>query len=94
VAIDGRVTDELKLEGLARDVIRLVQNARKDAGLDLTDKIALHLHTEGELAKAIALHRPAIAAATQAVEWPDAAPAAVSSLTLEGQKLTLSLRKM
>ncbi|CAN5126975.1 isoleucine--tRNA ligase [soil metagenome] len=66
VAIDGRVTDELKLEGLARDVIRLVQNARKDAGLELLDKIGLYLRSEGDVQKAIDAHQTAINVATQA----------------------------
>ena len=41
VAIDTAVTPELRREGLAREVIRLVQDARKNDGLDVTDRIAL-----------------------------------------------------
>ena len=54
-------------------MIRQVQDARKNAGLDLPDKIALHLGTESdELAQAIAAHKDAIATETQATEWSDA----------------------
>ena len=57
VAINTTITEELKLEGLARVVIRQVQDTRKNAGLDLLDKIALHLQPgSDELAKAIAAH--------------------------------------
>jgi isoleucyl-tRNA synthetase len=97
VALDTRITDELKLEGLARDVIRQVQDGRKTANLDLADKIALHLATNGDLARAIAAHRDAIATATQAVEWSDAplnGAAHTTTVKVEGHDLTISLRKV
>jgi isoleucyl-tRNA synthetase len=97
VAIDARLTDELKLEGLSRDVIRFVQDGRKTAGLDMADRIALHLGAAGDLAAAIAAHRPAIATATQAVEWADAplnGSAHTTTVKVEGQELTISLRKV
>ncbi len=50
VAVSTTITEELKLEGLARDVVRQVQDARKKAELDLLDKIAIHLAAGGELA--------------------------------------------
>ncbi len=43
VAIDTTLTDELVLEGLARDFIRAVQNARKAAGFEVSDHIAILL---------------------------------------------------
>ena len=98
VAIDGRITDALKLEGLARDVIRQVQESRKSAGLNLADKIALHLCPSSEqLGAAILAHQPAIATATQAAEWADAplnGDAHTATVKIEGQDLTISLRKV
>ena len=41
VVLDTAVTPELAEEGLARDLVRAVQQARRDAGLDVTDRIAL-----------------------------------------------------
>jgi isoleucyl-tRNA synthetase len=97
VAIDTRITTELKLEGLARNVIRQVQDSRKTAGLDLADKIALHLGPASEqLGAAILAHKNAIATATQAVEWADAplnGEAHTATVKVEGQDLTISLRK-
>ncbi len=45
VLIDKRITPELKREGIARDIVRNVQNLRKDAGLDIADRIKLALVT-------------------------------------------------
>jgi isoleucyl-tRNA synthetase len=98
VAVDTRLTPALKAEGLARDVIRVVQNNRKDAGLDVADKIALYLGTESDaLKQAIAAHRTTIAAETQAVEWADAPPngaAHTAAVKVDGQPLTIALRKV
>jgi isoleucyl-tRNA synthetase len=41
VAIDTRVTDELALEGAARDVVRFLQSVRKEIGLEVSDRIAV-----------------------------------------------------
>jgi len=67
VLLDTRVTPELEAEGLARDVIRAVQQARKDAELDVSDRIALTLGVDdaGALA-AIEQHRDLIAGETLA----------------------------
>src|SRR5690606_7306343 len=41
VALDLEITEELRRAGLARDAIRLIQEARKNSGLDVADRIAL-----------------------------------------------------
>ncbi len=97
VMIDGRITPELKAEGMARDVIRLVQDERKKAGLDVADKIALSLSTESsDLAAAIAAHRDTIAADTQVVQWsevPLEGNCHTANVKVDGQPLTIMLRK-
>ena len=98
VAVSTTITEALKLEGLARDVIRQVQSARKDAKLDLLDKIALHLATDApELAKAIAEHQEAIATAVQATRW-SAEPLAgdgvhTATAKIDGRPLTIQVVK-
>ncbi|HEY1186497.1 MAG TPA: DUF5915 domain-containing protein, partial [Gemmata sp.] len=99
VAVNTTVTEALKLEGLSRDVIRQVQNARKDAKLDLLDKIALYLSTDAPvLSKAIAEQQQAIATAVQATQWSaePLAGAGVHTATakIDGQQLTIALRKV
>ena len=53
VILDMHITDELYLEGIARDVIRLIQQARKDAGLNVSDRINLEYNAAGDIQKAI-----------------------------------------
>ncbi len=97
-AINTSVSEELKLEGLSRDVIRQVQNARKDAKFDLLDKIALHLApASDELAKAISTHQKDIATAVQATEWsatPLNGDAHTATVKIDGQPLTIGVRKV
>jgi isoleucyl-tRNA synthetase len=70
VAIDTTVTPELRREGLAREVIRLIQEARKSDGLDVTDRIALRWSArDAELAAALTEHSALIAGEVLAVEF-------------------------
>jgi isoleucyl-tRNA synthetase len=56
VALDLDIDEDLRLEGLARELVREVQDARKAAGLEVADHIALGLSTEGDLARAARTH--------------------------------------
>ncbi|MCT9930644.1 isoleucine--tRNA ligase [Planotetraspora sp. A-T 1434] len=53
VALDLAITDELRRAGLVREVIRLVQDARKSTGLSITDRIDLWWSADGDLAEAL-----------------------------------------
>jgi isoleucyl-tRNA synthetase len=68
VVLDTAVTPELAAEGVARDVVRAVQQARKDAGLDVADRIRLTVETSGAVADAVETHRDFVAAETLASE--------------------------
>ncbi len=47
VGVDVVITDELAAEGLAREIVRRIQNMRKDAGFDIADKITVYYQAEG-----------------------------------------------
>ncbi|RLV48971.1 isoleucine--tRNA ligase [Nocardioides mangrovicus] len=53
VVLDTVVTDELAAEGLVRDLVRTVQQARRDADLDVSDRIVLSVAADPELAAAL-----------------------------------------
>jgi isoleucyl-tRNA synthetase len=58
VVLDLAVTPELAAEGLARDVVRVVQVARRDSGLDVADRIELELWAPADVADAVQANRP------------------------------------
>ncbi|MGB0114611.1 MAG: isoleucine--tRNA ligase [Ilumatobacteraceae bacterium] len=66
VALDIDVTEELEIEGRARDMVRLVQQARRDAGLDVSDRITLSITGSDPWVEAVAAHEGLIAAETLA----------------------------
>ncbi len=61
VALDLQLTPELVQAGLARDVIRFVQETRKGSGLEVSDRISLQWSATGDLAEAIRAHQQLIA---------------------------------
>ncbi|MCC2029801.1 isoleucine--tRNA ligase [Microbacterium sp. YMB-B2] len=67
VLLDTRTTAELEAEGMARDAIRVVQEARKNADLDVSDRIVLALNVAPDAAQALQAHAELIAAETLAV---------------------------
>jgi isoleucyl-tRNA synthetase len=96
VDLDTTMTPALKREGLMRDVIRLVQQARKAAGLEVDDRIKLSLVTEAsELHEAIKEHKETIMAETLAtglVTSPETYKHEQNGI-IEGQKLEIALEK-
>lgn len=53
VALDITITDELRKEGIARELINRIQNIRKDSGFDVTDKIKITLEENKEIKEAV-----------------------------------------
>jgi isoleucyl-tRNA synthetase len=94
VELDTNITPELKREGYMREVIRLVQNARKDAGLNVDDRIQLSLQTDdAELQQAIGEHAAAIQAETLATALGDIQEGYTVAAKVEDHMLTIMLTK-
>jgi isoleucyl-tRNA synthetase len=95
--LDARITPELAREGMAREVIRHVQNSRKDANLQMEDRIVLYLHADdAELAQAIRTHRDYIAGETLVVDWSDkplGEAAFGADVEVDKKKLRIELKK-
>jgi isoleucyl-tRNA synthetase len=76
VALDLHVTDALRAEGYAREVVRLIQDARKSDGLEVSDRIALRWATaDADLSAALTEHGSLIAGEVLAVQFgPGSSP--------------------
>ncbi|MFD5893581.1 isoleucine--tRNA ligase [Streptomyces sp. NPDC060366] len=97
VALDLEITPELRLAGLARDAIRLIQEARKNSGLDVADRIAVRwTTTTDETRAALTTHTPLISDEVLALTFEPGAPDATfgPAFTDEGLSLTFHLRKV
>jgi isoleucyl-tRNA synthetase len=92
VALALELDDELRREGLAREIVHAVQAARKDAGLEVTDRIRLLLGGDGELLEAARAHEAYVAGETLATSVSyDAADAAATEI--EGRELRIAVQR-
>jgi isoleucyl-tRNA synthetase len=87
VALDITISDELKSEGIARELVNRVQNLRKDSGLEVTDKIRITLETTDTIRTAIAANATYVKAevlATEIVFTSTSTDALITDLETEG----------
>ncbi len=95
VVLDTNLTDDLILEGYARELISKVQTLRKESGLELTDRIRLTVSGSKKVAKALnacgeMIRKAVLAAGLTASETPDEAG---KETDLNGEKVTIRLEK-
>ncbi|MEV6627978.1 isoleucine--tRNA ligase [Amycolatopsis sp. NPDC051106] len=94
VLIDTEVTPELAAEGLVRDLVRVVQQARRDAGLDVADRIALTADAPSEVVEAARTHEEFLASETLATSVTHGPVAEGFAGTVgDGTKVTVSVAK-
>jgi isoleucyl-tRNA synthetase len=96
VALDIQLTAELVQEGYARDLVRSINNMRKEAGLDISDRIDLSYQADGEVASAFIHFGPYIRQETLALRMVPGEPedkAYQQTLSIGGQQVALALRK-
>jgi isoleucyl-tRNA synthetase len=92
VALELELTESLRREGIAREIVHAVQNARRDAGLDVSDRIELGLGGDDELLAAARDHEAYLAGETLAtsVDYGSADGAAVK---VDGRELRISVQR-
>ena len=97
VALDISVTDELRAEGVARELINRIQNIRKDADFAVTDKIRIEIEAKELVAPALERYAEYIAAQTLAVSITgSAAPegAIVSDSDIDGEAIRIAVSRI
>lgn len=93
--LDGKVTPALAAEGLARDVIRAVQQARKDADFDVSDRISTKLVAERDVIEAIENHKELIQGETLSLELATEVASITNGIEVgEGQQVSVSVAKL
>jgi isoleucyl-tRNA synthetase len=96
VAIDAAITPELRAEGLAREVVRRIQDLRKQADFNIEDRITTYYQAEGDLAAVFADWADYIQAETLSeslVTGPAPQGAHREELQIEGQALALAVER-
>ncbi len=93
--LDFKITPALKREGLMREVVRHVQAARKAAGLNVDDRIALSLQTSAhdDLQKTLVEFSEVIAEETLATDITSSRYSYETAVVIEGSELAISLQK-
>lgn len=94
VILDTEITPELEAEGYARDIVRLVQQARKDAGLNVADRIKLILKVNDKLVSATNTHKDYIIEQVLAValEHGDTCGCKfIADQVIEGQEVSIGI---
>ena len=97
VALDLELDDDLRREGLAREVVRSLNDLRKDIGLAVSDRVAVTVVAEGPVGESVSRHRDYVAAEILAVELavepPDAGSAAdgAHELTIDGHPVRVTI---
>ncbi len=96
VVLDTTVTDDLALEGLARELIHQVQQMRKEAGLEIADRITLYYEGDSRLPELLRTHGETIlreVLAVTAVPGVPAGAALTKSVRLDSQTVTLGIAR-
>jgi isoleucyl-tRNA synthetase len=91
VALELAIDLELRVEGWAREIVHAVQGARRDAGLDVTDRIVLSLSGDEDLVGAAREHERYIAGETLAVQVSYESLNGADPVTIDGRELRVGV---
>lgn len=95
VALDVTITEELALEGLARELVNRIQQLRKQKDFDVTDRISLELVRNAEIEKSYAKYKDYICSEilAESVEFRDELSNA-ETVEVEGQELSIRIKSL
>ncbi len=91
VALELTVDDELRVEGWAREIVHAIQAARRDAGLQVSDRIVLTLDGDPELLAAARAHQQYVAGETLATELVYDSVNGIAPVNIDGRELKLGV---
>jgi len=95
VVVDANLTEELKMEGLVREMVRRIQVLRQEMGLNVEDRIRLTYQASDMLARAVEQFREHVALETLAVEMVGAPPAGgAREMEIESERVSLAIEKV
>ncbi len=96
VALDITITDDLKREGVARELVNRIQNLRKDSGLEVTDRVNVEIQQTSEIEESMQHYAEYVAAQTLALNIKvSATPMGefAAQTDLEEQQITIAITK-
>ncbi|MEA2157443.1 MAG: isoleucyl-tRNA synthetase, partial [Solirubrobacteraceae bacterium] len=93
VALELKLDDELRREGLAREVVHAVQGARREAGLEISDRIVLTLGGDDDLLAAAQAHEAYLSGEVLAVQVRYDANGLGEPATIEGRELRIAVAR-
>ncbi len=96
VALDTTLDDELRGEGVARELVRTVNDLRKSAGFELSDRIRVELYADGWIGDAARRHGPWIAEEVLATSWSvrdEPPPRGVTTVEVDGTPVGVRLER-
>jgi isoleucyl-tRNA synthetase len=93
VALNLELDDELRREGLAREVVHAIQNTRKSAGLNVEDRIALTLGGDNELLDAVRANEEYVTGETLATSLSYDGAGGAETTAIEGKALTIAVSR-
>ncbi len=96
VALDTTITEELRAEGLARETVNRIQNLRKQADYDVTDRIIVRFHATEQLAEAVRRHADWIRNETLALELEEAERPGgdlVENFEIDSERVTVGVQR-
>jgi isoleucyl-tRNA synthetase len=96
VKLDTEITEELELEGLAREVVRAIQDRRKKIGLNIEDRIDTRYDADGMLARALQRHADYIKNETLSVTLAPGREDGFDGeqMMLEGEQIWIGIKRL